>query len=90
MKAAWDQRAAGAVSHDALAAIDSEVDRYFAHPEDCRDTWVPTAGGFLRDPAMAARLRRELARKDQDPRRDRRHWITSCIDVRSCGSSASC
>jgi hypothetical protein len=63
VKAAWDQQAAGAVSPDALAAIDSEVDRYFAHPEDCRDTWVPTAEGFLRDPAMAARLRRELARK---------------------------
>ena len=63
VKAAWDQQAAGAISPDALAAIDSEVDRYFAHPEDCRDTWVPTAEGFLRDPAMAARLRGELARK---------------------------
>lgn len=59
---AWDERAAGAVSPQALSAIDKEVDAWFAHPEDCRGKWEGTAMKFLNRPAIAARLRKELAK----------------------------
>jgi hypothetical protein len=60
---AWDEkRDTGHVSDRSLAAIDTTVDHYFRHPDDCRDTWVGPTAALFQNPAFAARLRKELAK----------------------------
>lgn len=60
---AWDEkRDTGDVSGPSLAAIDAEVEHYFRHPADCRDTWEAPTAALFRNPAFAARLRREMTK----------------------------